>query len=81
MQYLEGNDRDQMFMLSLEEAVDKDHFELEADVNKESAGFSFKGICLFLLHQTTLGMSTCRMFCNEVRRPVNGLRFGIGEGC
>jgi transposase len=26
MQYIEGNDRDQMFMLSLEEAVDKDAF-------------------------------------------------------
>ena len=36
---------------------------------------------LFLLQQTTSEMNTCRMFCNEVRRPVNRLRFGVGGGC
>jgi hypothetical protein len=32
MQYIQGNDRDQMFMLSLEEAVSKDAFVSTVDV-------------------------------------------------
>lgn len=45
MQYLEGNDRDQMFMLSLEEAVDKEAFVRVVDafadaIDYKSFGFS-----------------------------------------
>ena len=39
MQYLEGNDRDQMFMLSLEEAVDKEAFVRIVDAFADAIDF------------------------------------------
>ena len=39
MQYLQGNDRDQMFMLSLEEAVARDAFVRVVDVFVDAIDF------------------------------------------
>jgi hypothetical protein len=57
----DNDDRDQMFMLILEEAMDEQAFVISVFAS---------GKILILLQQTTSGMSTCRMLCIEVRSPV-----------
>jgi transposase len=74
MQYLQGNDRDQMFMLSLEEAVSKEAFVRVVDVFADA--IDFKSFCF--THSE----------CKEEGRPafhpsvlmklyLYGYRFGI----